>query len=66
VLMMKHLMEEPAPLMDIRQDSPAVGSFDAIIRKAMKKDPEERYQTAGEMRLAVEAAYRQLFVSGSA
>jgi eukaryotic-like serine/threonine-protein kinase len=64
VLMMKHLMEEPPPLMDIRKDSPAVESFDKVIRKAMKKEPNDRYQTAAELRLAVEAAYRELFAAG--
>jgi eukaryotic-like serine/threonine-protein kinase len=64
VLMMKHLMEEPPPLMDIRKDSPAVESFDAVIRKAMKKEPNDRYQTAAELRIAVEGAYRELFAAG--
>jgi serine/threonine-protein kinase len=63
VMMMKHLMEAPPHLMSIRNDSPAVASFDAIIQKAMKKDPNERYQTATEFRIALESAYRELFAS---
>jgi serine/threonine protein kinase len=64
VLMMKHLMEEPPSLSEFRKDIQAGTGFDAVVKKAMRKEPDERYQTAGELRLAVESAFKELFVAG--
>jgi serine/threonine protein kinase len=64
VLMMKHLMEEPPSLAEFRKDIQPGTGFDAVVKKAMRKEPDERYQTAGELRLAVESAFKELFVAG--
>ncbi len=47
VLIHKHLFEEPKPLNQVRRDVPA--GVNAIVLRAMKKQPEERYINAAEM-----------------
>src|SRR3954449_658073 len=50
----QHVREEPVPPSRIEPDvSPSV---DAIVLKAMAKNPANRYQTAGEMRADIERA----------
>ncbi len=46
-VMLKHLEEPPAPLVAFRQDLPE--NIEAVILKAMSKDPELRYQTARDV-----------------
>jgi len=46
--MFKQRMEDPTPLERVARGVPA--SFAAIVRKLMAKDPDDRYQTCGELR----------------
>lgn len=45
-VMLKHAEEEPPAMTEYRLDVPAV--LEAVIRKALAKDPDERFQTAAE------------------
>ncbi len=49
---MKHLREEPPPLRSVKAGIPR--GLEGVITKAMAKDPDERYQSAQEMRNALE------------
>lgn len=44
-LMHKHVNEQPEPLYDVLPRSSRVEALNAILRKAMAKQPDERYQT---------------------
>jgi beta-lactam-binding protein with PASTA domain/predicted Ser/Thr protein kinase len=44
---MKHLSEVPVPPSEIRSDVP--DDLDLVVLRALAKDPEDRYQTAGDM-----------------
>ncbi len=46
-LLEKHVFEEPPKLGDINADRSIFG-LDLVVERAMKKKPDERYQTAGE------------------
>jgi eukaryotic-like serine/threonine-protein kinase len=50
----QHVREDPVPPSRIEPDVPA--AIDAIVLKAMAKNPANRYQTAGEMRADIERA----------
>ncbi len=45
--MYAHLNEEPPAVTAARPDAPA--GFDAVVARAMAKEPADRYQTAGEL-----------------
>ncbi|MGH2734347.1 MAG: protein kinase domain-containing protein, partial [Actinomycetota bacterium] len=49
---MKHLREQPAPSRSVRGGIPR--SLDQVIMKALAKDADDRYQSAEEMRTALE------------
>ncbi|MGH2750558.1 MAG: protein kinase domain-containing protein [Actinomycetota bacterium] len=49
---MKHLREEPPPLRSVRGGIPR--GIESLVSKAMAKDPDERFQSAQEMRNALE------------
>lgn len=49
---MKHLREEPPPLRSVRGGIPR--GIESVVSKSMAKDPDERYQSAQEMRNALE------------
>ncbi|WP_113702103.1 Stk1 family PASTA domain-containing Ser/Thr kinase [Nonomuraea lactucae] len=50
----QHVREEPIPPSQIDRDIPAWA--DAIVLKAMAKDPAQRYQSAGDMRADIQRA----------
>jgi serine/threonine-protein kinase len=50
----QHVKEEPVPPSQIDPEVPAWA--DAIVLKAMRKDPADRYQSAGEMRNDIQRA----------
>lgn len=61
-ILMKHLLEPPPPL-SLHNDDFAGGTpFDAIVTKALMKEPDERYQTATEFRLEVEEALNKVLL----
>ena len=59
-ILMKHLLEEPPPMATIRPELAGENPFDEIVGKLLKKAPEERYQTAEELRHVVEALRENL------
>jgi serine/threonine-protein kinase len=50
----QHVREEPVPPSSVEPDVPA--SIDAVVLKAMAKNPANRYQTAAQMRTDLERA----------
>lgn len=55
-ILMKHLLEEPPSMASIREELKEDNPFEPIVTKLLRKDPDERYQTATELRLDVEKA----------
>jgi serine/threonine-protein kinase len=53
IIMMKHLIEEPPSLSESRTDVPP--QIEAVMRKALAKDAGDRFQTATDFRVALEA-----------
>ncbi len=53
-IMRKHLTEPPPPLRTVRPDLPA--ALDAVLAKALAKQPEQRYGRAGELLVDFRAA----------
>jgi hypothetical protein len=51
---MAHIMEPVPSLLDLRPDLPP--AFEAVIRRALEKDPAKRYQTASELTQAFKQA----------
>lgn len=49
-----HLMATPISILQLRPDLPP--AVEAVINKALEKDPEQRYQSAGELVAAFKAA----------
>lgn len=49
-----HVTEPVPSLLEVRPDLPS--TFEAVIRKALEKDPANRYQTAGELAQAIKNA----------
>jgi eukaryotic-like serine/threonine-protein kinase len=54
----RHVREDPIPPRKLNPDVPA--SLEAICLKAMAKPPDDRYQTAAELRTALEIALQGL------
>jgi eukaryotic-like serine/threonine-protein kinase len=54
VIMMKQVGDEPPSVLDARPDLPA--SIDNLIKKALAKQPADRFQTAGELSEALTKA----------
>ena len=50
---MKHLKEQPPPLRSIKAGVPR--PLEAVIMKALQKDPDDRFENADEMRAALES-----------
>lgn len=51
-----HLKQTPVPLSRVLPNTPHLWPFESVIQKAMSKKPKDRYQTADELRVAMEAA----------
>ena len=51
-----HMYEPPPSVRELNPDVPA--AFDSVVRRAMEKQPEDRYSSAGELGLAAMAALR--------
>jgi tRNA A-37 threonylcarbamoyl transferase component Bud32 len=52
----KHVNEPVPSLCQAKEDIPEV--VDVVVQKALAKNPDERFQTAGELASALEAAYQ--------
>ena len=52
------LRDEPAPIRNVRPDAPA--DFDAILKRALAKDPDARYADAATLRSDLAALHAQL------
>ena len=50
-----HITEPVPSLLSVRPDLPA--GFESVIHKALEKDPANRYQTAGELALAIKQVF---------
>jgi serine/threonine-protein kinase len=55
-VLMKHLMDDPAPISTLRDEVADDSLFSQITMRALKKDPDDRYQTITELRLDIEQA----------
>ncbi len=54
-ILRKHREETPAPPRRLRGPGAISAELDAAVTRAMQRDPERRYQTAAELRRALEA-----------
>ncbi len=54
-VVLKHLYEEPPPLSSLRPDLPPL--MDEVVQRALRKEPEQRYASAGELARALQAAW---------
>ena len=54
-ILRKHREDTPPPPRSLRGPSAISAELDAVVAKAMQRDPEKRYQTALQMRRALEA-----------
>ena len=52
----QHLHNDPPPFSDICPDNPPPRELEAVVRKAMAKDPNARYQTMAEFKEDLEKA----------
>jgi tRNA A-37 threonylcarbamoyl transferase component Bud32 len=59
-ILMKHLLEEPPPMVTIRPELVGDNPFEAVVAKLLKKSPDERYQTAEELRHVMENLRKNL------
>jgi serine/threonine protein kinase len=55
-ILMKHLLDEPPPISQYRDEFDDKSTYSQIVMKALKKNPEDRYQTVTELRLDLEGA----------
>lgn len=55
-ILMKHLLEDAPTMAEVRPELAENNLFQPIVDKLLKKNPDERYQTATELRLDVEHA----------
>jgi serine/threonine-protein kinase len=62
-MLMKHVSELPAPISRHRRDAPP--DLTAAIERALSKRPDDRWQTAGELRDVLAGRNAPLFAAGS-
>jgi serine/threonine protein kinase len=61
-ILMKHLLEDPPTMAEVRPELGENNLFQPIVDKLLKKNPDERYQTATELRLDVEHAFNAVLL----
>ena len=54
-IVMKQAFEPPVPPSRLRPELARAPEIDRVMARALEKNPEDRYQSAGEMRAAIEA-----------
>jgi len=59
-ILMKHLLEEPPAMASIRPELAGDNPFDPVVARLLKKAPEERYQSAEELRHVLEQLRQNL------
>ena len=64
VIMMKQVQDPPPSILDARPDLPA--SVDELIERALAKQPDDRFQTAGELSTALSNAADEMGAGASA
>jgi len=62
-VLMKHLLEDTPQLSTYREDISDDSLFSQIVIKALQKNPDDRYQTATELRLDMEQALHQVMLN---
>ncbi|MBS1152117.1 MAG: serine/threonine protein kinase [Myxococcaceae bacterium] len=55
-----HMTTVAPRVTDITPDKPVSGGFEAVLRKALCKDPDERFSSAEQMRIALEKVRRDM------
>ena len=58
-LLLQHINEEPPPVFDANPDVVVPASFERFLRKALAKEPEERFTTVDQFREGLEDALRR-------
>jgi len=61
VLQASIVSQSPRPMLQLNRNLPA--KFESIVRKALEKDRETRYQTVSEMRTDLESLKREILPS---
>jgi serine/threonine-protein kinase len=51
----KHIQEQPVPPRQLRPDLDIAPDIEAVVLRALEKDPERRFQTAAELVAAIDA-----------
>lgn len=57
VVMARHIKDEPTPLSEISPEGAIPPSVEAVVRRALAKNPDERPQTAEQMAVELEQAF---------
>ena len=65
-ILMKHLLEDAPTMAEVRPELAENNLFQPIVDKLLKKNPDDRYQTATELRLDVEHALNAVLLTPSA
>jgi serine/threonine protein kinase len=65
-VLMKHLLSDVPSLTEFRDDISDESPFGQIVHKLLKKNPDDRYDTASEVRLDIEYALNQIMAKRGA
>jgi serine/threonine protein kinase len=65
-ILMKHLLEDAPTMAEVRPELAENNLFQPIVDKLLKKNPDDRYQTATELRLDVEHALNAVLLKKGA
>jgi len=54
----KHIEEFPVPMSKLRPELEIPSEIESVVRRCLAKDPAERFQSAAELRMSLEAIFR--------